>query len=136
MAVGRNRNKIYALAVASFWITVWATVFTLPYLYYSANLGPKTGFIYTGLCFVSLSYVYFCVGEVTGRSMEEIEDFFNRGIPAKKWAEQPRMELDHEHRRVKDSLSKEDHGMIERTVGDEEKAPVTTHQEQDARSSV
>lgn len=76
MAVGRNRNKIYAVAVASFWITVWATVFTLPYLYYSAGLGPKTGFIYTGLCFVSLSYVYFCVGEVTGRTMEEIEGFF------------------------------------------------------------
>ncbi|THY25308.1 hypothetical protein D6D01_05116 [Aureobasidium pullulans] len=76
MAVGRNRNKIYAVAVASFWITVWAIVFTLPYLYYSAGLGPKTGFIYTGLCFVSLSYVYFCVGEVTGRTMEEIEGFF------------------------------------------------------------
>jgi len=76
MAVGRNRNKIYAIAVASFWITVWVTVFTLPYLYYSANLGAKIGFIYTGLCFVSLSYVYFCVGEVTGRSMEEIEGFF------------------------------------------------------------
>lgn len=76
MAVGRNRNKIYAIAVASFWITVWATVFTLPYLYYSAGLGPKTGFIYTGLCFVTLSYVYFCVGEVTGRTMEEIESFF------------------------------------------------------------
>lgn len=76
MAVGRNRNKIYAIAVASFWITVWVVVFTLPYLYYSADLGPKTGFIYTGLCFVSLAYVYFCVGEVTGRSMEEIEGFF------------------------------------------------------------
>jgi len=51
-------------------------VFTLPYLYYSANLGPKVGFIYTGTCLISLAYVYFCVGEVTGRSMEEIEGFF------------------------------------------------------------
>lgn len=90
MAVGRNRNKIYAVAVGSFWITVWVTVFTLPYLYYSANLGPKTGFVYTGLCFVSLSYVYFCVGEVTGRSMEEINGFFRDGIPAKQWKDQPR----------------------------------------------
>jgi hypothetical protein len=76
MAVGPNRNKIYAVAVASFWVTVWATVFTLPYLYYSAHLGPKTGFVYTALCFVSLAYVYFCVGEVTGRTMEEINGFF------------------------------------------------------------
>lgn len=47
-----------------------------PPQYYNANLGPKTGFVYTGLCFVSLSYVYFCVGEVTGRTMEEINGFF------------------------------------------------------------
>jgi sugar porter (SP) family MFS transporter len=90
MAVGRNRNKIYAIAVASFWVTVWVTVFTLPYLYYSANLGPKTGFVYTGLCFVTWAYVYFCVGEVTGRSMEEINGFFRDGIPAKRWKDQPR----------------------------------------------
>ncbi|KAG5797683.1 hypothetical protein H9Q69_003279 [Fusarium xylarioides] len=98
MAVGRNRNKIYAVAVASFWVTVWATVFTLPYLYYSANLGPKTGFVYTGLCFVTLSYVYFCVGEVTGRSMEEINSFFRDGIPARHWKKQPFVEAQRDHR--------------------------------------
>jgi hypothetical protein len=90
MAVGRNRNRIYAVAVACFWITVWAIVFTLPYLYYSANLGPKTGFVYTGLCFITWAYVYFCVGEVTGRSMEEIEGFFRDNIPARQWRNQPR----------------------------------------------
>ncbi|KAH6889728.1 general substrate transporter [Thelonectria olida] len=92
MAVGRNRNKIYAIAVASFWITVWVTVFTLPYLYYSAHLGPKTGFVYTGLCFVTLAYVYFCVGEVSGRSIEEINGFFRDGIPARRWKDQPRLD--------------------------------------------
>ncbi|KAJ4420384.1 hypothetical protein N0V82_004373 [Gnomoniopsis sp. IMI 355080] len=65
--------------------------------YYDANLGPKTGFVYTGLCFISLSYVYFCVGEVTGRSMEEINSFFAnlnimcQGVPAKEWRNQPRL---------------------------------------------
>ena len=75
-------------------ITVWATVFTLPYLYYTANLGPKTGFVYTGLCTVSMTYVYFCVGEVTGRTIEEINGFFMNGIPARKWKEQPRLNAD------------------------------------------
>lgn len=93
MAVGRNRNKIYAIAVACFWITVWVTAFTLPYLYYSANLDPKTGFVYTGLCCIALSYVWFCVGEVTGRSMEEIEGFFRDGIPARQWSIQPRSQV-------------------------------------------
>ena len=54
------------------------------YLYCSANLEPKTGFVYTGLWFISWAYVYFCVGEVNGRSMEEIDGFFRDGIPAKR----------------------------------------------------
>ncbi|KPM36606.1 hypothetical protein AK830_g9949 [Neonectria ditissima] len=104
MAVGRNRNKIYAVAVASFWVTVWVTVFTLPYLYYSARLGPKTGFVYTGLCFVTWAYVYFCVGEVTGRSIEEINGFFRDGIPARRWKLQPRLE------EIQPTVSGESHG--------------------------
>ena len=91
MAVGRNRSKIYAVAVASFWVTVWVIVFTLPYMYYEGNLGPKTGFVYTGLSFITMAYVYFCVGEVTGRTMEEINGFFRDGIPARQWKHQPRM---------------------------------------------
>ncbi|KAJ4156562.1 hypothetical protein NW754_008195 [Fusarium falciforme] len=82
-------NPSETIAVAAFWVTVWVTVFTLPYLYYSANLGPKTGFVYTGLCFVTWAYVYFCVGEVTGRSIEEINGFFRDGIPARHWKQQP-----------------------------------------------
>lgn len=93
MAVGRNRNKIYAVAVACFWITVFVIVFTLPYLYYSANLGPKTGFVYTGLCVITWLYVFFCVGEVQGRSFEEIDGFFRDGIPARKWKAQPRLAM-------------------------------------------
>lgn len=100
MASGRNRNKIYAVAVACFWVTVWAIVFTLPYLYYNANLGPKTGFVYAGLSFVTLAYVWFCVGETTGRSMEEIEHFFAAGIPARKWKDQPRHHPDDDHMSV------------------------------------
>lgn len=64
-------------------ISIWVSVFTLPYIYYTANLGPKTGFVYTGLCSISLAYAYFCVGEVSGRSMEEIEGFFQNVRPSK-----------------------------------------------------
>ncbi|KAK6812278.1 hypothetical protein RU639_011977 [Aspergillus parasiticus] len=89
MAVGRNRNKIYAVAVACLWVTVWAIVFTLPYLSNSGSLGPKTGFVYTGLCVITFVYAYFCVGEVTGRSMEEINWFSINGISARKWRDLP-----------------------------------------------
>ncbi|KAB8076145.1 hypothetical protein BDV29DRAFT_200400 [Aspergillus leporis] len=108
MAVGRNRDKIYAVVVACFWVQkILIDVIInkrltdiyadnrlgnrlLPYLYYSANLGPKIGFVYTGLCVISFAYFYFCVGEVSGRSMEEINRFFMNQIPARKWRDQPR----------------------------------------------
>lgn len=86
------------------------TVFTLPYLYYSANLGPKTGFVYTGLCFITWAYVYFCVGEVTGRTIEEIDGFFRDGIPAKQWKHQPR-------KSEVPSLDVEKHGVSEEKMG-------------------
>lgn len=111
MAVGRNRNKIYAIAVACFWITVWAIVFTLPYLYYDADLGPKTGFVYTGLCVITWTYVYFCVGEVEGRTMEEIDGFFRDRIPAKKWKSQPRRDEVMEVNSLEASARPEKRGM-------------------------
>lgn len=47
--------------------------------------------MYTGLCFITLAYVWFCVGEVTGRSMEEIEGFFRNSVPARQWSMQPKL---------------------------------------------
>lgn len=53
MAVGRNRNKITACALGTFFFTVWMMVFTSPYLYYTASLGPMVGFVYAGTTLVS-----------------------------------------------------------------------------------
>ena len=85
MAVGRNRNKIMSSAIVSFFFTVWVISFTAPYLYYDANLGPMLGFVYVGTTFVTLAYCWFCVGETTGRSNQDIERFFLERIPVRKW---------------------------------------------------
>ena len=85
MAVGRNRNKIMSCSIVSFFLTVWVIAFTSPYLYYSANLGPMLGFIYAGTTCITLSYVWFCVGETTGRSNLELERFFLEKIPVRQW---------------------------------------------------
>lgn len=85
MVVGCNCNKIYVVVVVCFWVIVWVIVFIFFYFYYIVNLGFKIGFVYIGLCFVSWVYVYFCVGEVIGRIMEEIDGFFCDGILVKKW---------------------------------------------------
>lgn len=85
MAVGRNRNKITASAIGVFFFTVWLLVFVSPYLYFSANLGPMLGFVYAGTTMFTLSYVWFCVGETTGRTNTEIDRFFLEHIPVRKW---------------------------------------------------
>nr|POF24089.1 elongation factor 1-gamma 1 [Quercus suber] len=85
MALGRNRNKITACAISVFFFTVWVMVFTSPYLYYDAALGPMLGFVYAGTSLVLLAYSWFCVGETTGRSNAELERFFADGIPVRSW---------------------------------------------------
>ncbi|KAH8897608.1 putative sugar transporter [Thozetella sp. PMI_491] len=85
VAVGRNRNKIMSCSIVSFFFTVWVVAFTSPYLYYSANLGPMLCFVYAGTTCVTLAYVWFCVGETTGRTNLEIDRFFLEKVPVRKW---------------------------------------------------
>jgi sugar porter (SP) family MFS transporter len=86
MAVGRNRNKITASAIGVFFLTVWLMVFIAPYLYYSANLGPMIGFFYAATALLgTLTYVWFCVGETTGRTNTDIDRLFMERVPVRKW---------------------------------------------------
>ncbi|KAL4922875.1 general substrate transporter [Aspergillus aurantiobrunneus] len=86
MSVGRNRNKITSCAIGVFFVTVWLMVFTSPYLYYDANLGPMIGFVYGGTTLFLLAYSWFCVGETAGRSNPDIERLFQDCVPVKQWA--------------------------------------------------
>lgn len=86
MSTGRNRNKIMSCAIVSFFFTVWVISFTSPYIYYTAKLGPMLGFVYAGSTCVTFAYVWFCVGETTGRSNLEIELFFQEKIPVRQWS--------------------------------------------------
>ena len=86
MAAGRNRNKIMSCAIMSFFFTVWVIAFTSPYIYYDGGLGPMLGFVYAGTTIITLTYVWFCVGETRGRSNLEIELFFQDNIPVRQWS--------------------------------------------------
>ncbi|KAF0323081.1 hypothetical protein GQ607_009625 [Colletotrichum asianum] len=85
MAVGRNRNKITACAIGVFFFTVWLMVFVSPYLYYTANLGPMLGFVYAGTTLFTLAYMWFCVGETTGRTNADIGRLFLEKVPVRMW---------------------------------------------------
>lgn len=86
MAVGRNRNKITGCAIGVFFFTVWVMVFTSPYMYYTADLGPMLGFVYAGTTLFTLAYVWFCVGETANRTNEQIDHFFHEKVPVRQWS--------------------------------------------------
>ncbi|KAF9895322.1 hypothetical protein FE257_000226 [Aspergillus nanangensis] len=85
MAVGVNQNKIMSAAIVLFYFVTWLVSFTAPYLYYSANLGPMLGFVYAATTLTSLAWVWFYVGETTGRTNLEISLFFQQQIPVRQW---------------------------------------------------
>ncbi|KAJ9613292.1 hypothetical protein H2200_003234 [Cladophialophora chaetospira] len=85
MAVGPNQNKIMSFSVVFFYFITWLVSFTAPYMYYSAGWGPMLGFFYAGTTMTSLAWVWFCVGETSGRSTLELTLFFDQKIPVRQW---------------------------------------------------
>ncbi|KAF0325277.1 vegetative cell wall protein gp1 [Colletotrichum asianum] len=61
--------------------------FTLPYLLNApyANLGSKVGLIFGSIGFLSLVFVYLCVPECKGRTLEEIHTLFEMEVPLRKF---------------------------------------------------
>ncbi|KAL1969237.1 hypothetical protein VTN77DRAFT_491 [Rasamsonia byssochlamydoides] len=96
VAVGPNRNKIMSCSIITFFLTTWVISFTAPYLYYTANLGPMLGFVYAGTTVISLLYIWFCVGETTGRSILEVSLFFEERIPVRRWRTHVFPQLSHD----------------------------------------
>ncbi|KAF2714952.1 MFS general substrate transporter [Pleomassaria siparia CBS 279.74] len=80
LAIGRLANNLFSTAMN----------FVLPYLFNpdAANLGAKTGFLFTITSSISAVLIYFYVPELKGRSALEIDRFFGAGVKARgstKW---------------------------------------------------
>ncbi|RDW70627.1 uncharacterized protein DSM5745_08138 [Aspergillus mulundensis] len=88
-ATSRLRVKTIAigLAAANSIGVMWA--FVLPYLFNPdrANLGGKLGFIFGGLCFPSIAFIWWYQPETRGRSYEELDEMFVKKVPARKFGE-------------------------------------------------
>lgn len=47
--------------------------------------GGKTLFIFGGLAVLCLIYLWFCQPETRGRTYEELDEMFMKGVPARKF---------------------------------------------------
>ncbi|KAG9235732.1 general substrate transporter [Amylocarpus encephaloides] len=77
IAIGNGlQNAVY---------TMWS--FVIPYIFNPdrANLGGKTCFIFGGLAVFCLVYLWFCQPETAGRTYEEMDEMFMKGVPARKF---------------------------------------------------
>ncbi|KXH59216.1 hypothetical protein CSAL01_11772 [Colletotrichum salicis] len=74
-------------SVMLFWLTAnlcnFISSFTLPYLLQEpANLGSRVGLIYGSISACGLVWGWFCMPEMSKKSLEEIDEMFAAGVPA------------------------------------------------------
>ncbi len=74
-----NRIRGRAMSVATFanWATNFSTAFLFPW--FVSRAGMNTGFFaFSGVCFIATLFFYRMVPETKGKSLEEIEKFWNK----------------------------------------------------------
>lgn len=61
--------------------------FSIPYLLYApyADLGSKVGFIFGGFSAAAVVFTWFCVPECKGKTLEQVDLMFQRGVPLRKF---------------------------------------------------
>ncbi|KAH8897646.1 putative maltose permease [Thozetella sp. PMI_491] len=84
-ATSRLRVKTFAIGVAvnSLFGVFWS--FVLPYLFNpdKANLGGRLGFVFGGLCFPCIAFIWWYQPETRLRSYEELDEMFMKKVPAR-----------------------------------------------------
>ncbi|EMC96383.1 hypothetical protein BAUCODRAFT_473149 [Baudoinia panamericana UAMH 10762] len=83
----RLRSYTFGLAASVGFLGAWLATFTAPYFINPAALGwgPKYGYIWVPSCVLAAVWVYFCLPEVKGRTLEEIDEMFEKKLPARKF---------------------------------------------------
>ncbi|KAH8676473.1 general substrate transporter [Tricladium varicosporioides] len=86
-STSRLRVKTIAIgnALQNSIFTMWSFVF--PYIFNpdKAALGGKSCFIFAGLAILCLVYLWFCQPETAGRTYEELDEMFMKGVAAREF---------------------------------------------------
>ncbi|KAJ0424435.1 general substrate transporter [Aspergillus carlsbadensis] len=87
VATSRLRVKTVAIgyAVHSGINVMWQ--FVIPFMFNpdKGNLGGKIAFIFGGMCFFCLLYLWLWQPETSGRSFQELDEMFAKEVPARKF---------------------------------------------------
>ncbi|KAJ5900028.1 hypothetical protein N7495_004772 [Penicillium taxi] len=76
----KARAKCLSITTATNWLLNWAIAYATPYMVDSgpgdANLQSKVFFIWGGFCFIAAIFVYACIYETKGLSLEEVDELY------------------------------------------------------------
>lgn len=87
-ATARLRSKTVAIGNVSNSLIAIIWQFAMPYMFNpdQGNLGGRVGFIFGGLSFVCIGYLWWYMPETGGRSYEELDEMFMKKVPARKFS--------------------------------------------------
>jgi MFS transporter, SP family, sugar:H+ symporter len=76
----KARAKCLSMTTATNWLLNFAIAYATPYLVNdgagNANLQAKVFFIWGGFCFICMVFVYFCIYETKGLSLEQVDELY------------------------------------------------------------
>ncbi|KAL2152802.1 hypothetical protein VTH82DRAFT_3957 [Thermothelomyces myriococcoides] len=83
----RLRSYTMGLATAMGNFFMWLESFTAPYFMDSESLnwGPKYSYIWAAACCIACAWVFNDLPEVKNRTLEEIDEMFEAGLPTRKF---------------------------------------------------
>jgi len=87
-ATSRLRSPTQSLVTITSGLTSCIWSFALPYAINpdQGNLEGKIAFIFGAVMVLSFIFIWFMVPETGGRTFNEIDELYKRGIPAWKWS--------------------------------------------------
>ncbi|KAJ3484767.1 hypothetical protein NLG97_g6977 [Lecanicillium saksenae] len=85
----REKTNLFACVISV--LTTFATSFTIPYLILDkyADLGARVGYIYGSTSLIMVIATYFCIPELKGRTLEEVDQLFASGMPLRDFGKLP-----------------------------------------------
>lgn len=83
----RLRSYTFGLSAAVGFLGAWLAAFTAPYFINPSalNWGPQYGYIWFPSSLLAAAFIFFCLPEVKGRTLEEIDEMFEARVPARKF---------------------------------------------------
>ncbi|KAJ5157719.1 Major facilitator-type transporter ecdD [Penicillium canariense] len=76
----KARAKCLSITTATNWLLNWAIAYATPYMVNSgpgnANLQSKVFFIWGGFCLICAIFVYTCIYETKGLSLEQVDELY------------------------------------------------------------